>query len=412
MERIILHCDMNNFYASVEIAINPELFGMPIAVCGSVEDRHGIVLAKSQVAKETGIQTGDVVWQAKKKCPNLIVVPPRFDEYAKYSKKAQEIYYRYTDMVEPFGLDECWLDVTLSQKLFGNGEEIANKIRNDIKNELGLTISVGVSFNKIFAKLGSDMKKPDAVTIINREDFREKIWHLNANELIGIGKSTYNKLLSYNIKTIGDLALTDGEFINRALGKNGTQMWNYANGRDFSRVREYIESDEQKSVSNGITCTKDLENNYEVYRVILKLSQDVSKRLRRQGLFAKTVGLSIKDNKLRTVQWQVSLEKTSQSFNEITDSAYNLFTSHYSWQNYVRAVSVRTTNLQKEPENVQLDLFLQNKSLEKKDKLEIAMQDIRDRFGKNIIEVASLTEDIKISKDKTEVKVLPSNMHK
>lgn len=403
---------MNNFYASVEIAINPELFGMPIAVCGSVEDRHGIVLAKSQVAKETGIQTGDVVWQAKKKCPNLIVVPPRFDEYAKYSKKAQEIYYRYTDMVEPFGLDECWLDVTLSQKLFGNGEEIANKIRNDIKNELGLTISVGVSFNKIFAKLGSDMKKPDAVTIINREDFREKIWHLNANELIGIGKSTYNKLLSYNIKTIGDLALTDGEFINRALGKNGTQMWNYANGRDFSRVREYIESDEQKSVSNGITCTKDLENNYEVYRVILKLSQDVSKRLRRQGLFAKTVGLSIKDNKLRTVQWQVSLEKTSQSFNEITDSAYNLFTSHYSWQNYVRAVSVRTTNLQKEPENVQLDLFLQNKSLEKKDKLEIAMQDIRDRFGKNIIEVASLTEDIKISKDKTEVKVLPSNMHK
>lgn len=409
---MILHCDINNFYASVEIALNPELLGKPIAVCGSVQDRQGIVLAKSQVAKEAGIQTGDVVWQARKKCADLIVVPPRFDDYAIYSKKAQEIYYRYTDMVEPFGLDECWLDVTLSQKLFGNGEEIAQKIKNDIKNELEITISIGVSFNKIFAKLGSDMKKPDAVTIINRDDFKEKIWNLKANEMIGVGKSTYEKLLKYNISTLGDLARADGDFITRTFGKIGTQMWNYANGRDFSRVLEYTKKADQKSVSNGITCTKDLKTNYEVYRVILKLSQDISKRLRKQDFFAKTIGISIKDNSLKTVQWQCTLDKTTQSFNEITDIAYDLFVKNYNWNKDVRAVSVKTANLQEQEENIQLDLFAKDESFDKKSKLEVAMEDIRSKYGKNIIEVASLTEDIKMIKDKTEVKVLPSTMNK
>ena len=401
---------MNNFYASVEIADNIQLKGKAIAVCGSVEDRHGIVLAKSELAKKAGIKTGDVVWQAKKLCPDLIVVKPRFLEYQKYSKKAQEIYYRYTDMVEPFGLDECWLDVTLSQKLFGDGPTIANSIKEDIKKELGLTISVGVSFNKIFAKLGSDMKKPDAVTIINRDDFKEKIWGLDANELIGIGSATYNKLLRYNIKSIGDLANANEDFISRVFGKSGLQMWNYANGRDVSRVLEYTTKTIQKSISNGITCKEDLITSYEVYRVILKLSQDVAKRLRSQNLYATTVQLSIKNNKLQTKEWQVPIGKTSQSFNEITDCSYNLFLNQYDWVNPVRAVSVRAINLKEEPEDAQMNLF--KDSNDKKEKLEKAMESIRSKFGKDIIELASLTEDIKIAKDKTEVKVLPSTMHK
>lgn len=403
---------MNNFYASVEIAKNPKLLGKPIAVCGKVEERHGIVLAKSEIAKKAGIQTGDVVFQARKKCPDLIVVPPSYDDYAFYSKKAQEIYYRYTDMVEPFGLDECWLDVTLSQKLFGDGEKIANSIRNDIKNELGLTISVGVSFNKIFAKLGSDMQKPNAVTIITRDDFRKKIWCLNANELIGIGNSTYTKLLQYNIQTIGDLACADADFLKKIFGKNGLQMWNYANGRDTSRVREYILHSDQKSISNGITCTSDLENDYEVYKIILKLSQDVAKNLRKHQLYAKTVGISVKDNALKSKEFQISLNKTTQSFNEIANLCFDLFLENYTWSNKVRAISIKATNLQKTIENAQLDLINHEKSLQKKDKLEITMENIRNRFGKDSIEIASLTNDIKMATDKPNVKVLPMAMHK
>lgn len=412
MDKTILHCDVNNFYASVEMALNPSLKGKAIAVCGKVEDRQGIVLAKSEIAKKAGVQTGDVVYQAKQKCPEIIIVTPNFDEYEKYSIKAQKIYYRYTDMVEPFGLDECWLDVTKSKRLFGDGFEIANKIRQDIKNELGVTISVGVSFNKIFAKLGSDMKKPDAVTVINKADFRRQIWHLNANELLGIGKATYKKLLGYNIKTIGDVANANADFLKKIFGKNGETMYINANGLDTSRVLEYTKNLEQKSISNGITCTKDLLNNYEVYCVMLKLSQDVSKRLRARELFAKTVAISIKDTTLKTIEWQAPIKNTTQSFNELTNKAFELFKNNYSWANPVRAVSIRAVNLQNEPENVQLDMFTDINAINKKDKLEIAMEEIRSRFGKDVIEVASLTQDIKIAKDKTSVKVLPSSMHK
>ncbi len=313
---------MNNFYASVECMLDPSLRKYPVAVCGSVEERHGIVLAKNYAAKAFDVKTGDAVWQAKQKCRNLVVVPPHFEEYIKYSKLARSVYSRYTDQVEPYGMDECWLDVSGTENIFGSPEKVANDIRetikfelgltisvgvsfnkifaklgwldvsgtenifgspekvaNDIREtikfELGLTISVGVSFNKIFAKLGSDMKKPDAVTVIPRDTFREKIWGLPAADLLGVGRATQRVLDSYCIRTIGDLAKTDPDFLNRRLGKNtigdlaktdpdflnrrlgknGIALWQYANGNDRSRVMNADFVSPVKSVGHGIAKT-------------------------------------------------------------------------------------------------------------------------------------------------------------
>lgn len=236
MERAILHSDMNCFYASVETMLNPSLRDKAIAVCGSTEERHGIVLAKSEKAKKAGVKTGMANWEARACCPELITVPPQYDQYLKYSRLARGIYERYTDLVEPFGMDECWLDVTGSQKIFGSPMEIAEQIRSSIKEELGLTVSIGVSFNKIFAKLGSDYKKPDAITEIPRDGWQEIVWPLAAQELIYCGKATSAKLAKYGIRTIGDLANMDRQFIRSLLGVNGEALWTYANGRDDSRI--------------------------------------------------------------------------------------------------------------------------------------------------------------------------------
>ena len=284
MERVILHSDLNACYASIECMLNPLLKGKPVAVAGSVEERHGIILAKSQEAKVCGVRTGEAVWQAKLKCPDIVLVPPHYDEYIKYSSFVRDIYRRYTDLIEPFGLDEAWLDVTGSQRLFGNGWQIAENIRETVKSELDLTVSIGVSFKKVFAKLGSDLKKPDAVTVITREDFKEKLWNLPAVEMIGVGRATFAKLNSYGIYTIGDLANCDRDWITRQLGKNGTELWIFANGFDTSRVKPDGYREPVKSIGHGITCSEDLVNAGEVWKVFLSLSQDVQRRLTGCGL--------------------------------------------------------------------------------------------------------------------------------
>ena len=286
MLRSILHCDMNNFYASVECMLDPALKKYPIAVCGSVEERHGIVLAKNYKAKAFDVKTGDAVWQAKQKCKDLVVVPPHYEEYIKYSKLARSVYERYTDQVEPYGMDECWLDISGTESLFGSPEKVANEIRETMKFELGLTISVGVSFNKIFAKLGSDMKKPDAVTVIPKDTFKEKIWGLPAADLLGVGRATQRVLDSYCIRTIGDLANTDPEFLRRRLGKNGVVLWNYANGNDLSLVAKKDFVSPIKSVGHGITTVADLEKPEQVWPVFLELTQDIGHKLRVHGLIA------------------------------------------------------------------------------------------------------------------------------
>ena len=276
----ILHSDMNCFYASVEMMLNPGLRNKAVAVCGATEDRHGIVLAKSERAKKAGVKTGMVNWEAKRLCPDLILVPPQYDQYLKYSKLAHEIYYRYTDLVEPFGMDECWLDVSCSTRLYGSGEKIAQNIRKAIKEELGLTVSIGVSYNKIFAKLGSDMKKPDAITVIKEADVESKVWTLPVSELLYVGRATTKKLEKYGIHTIGQLSTVNPQLLKSWFGVNGLNLWHYANGTDSSRVMQKDFVSPIKTIGHGITCTADLENNSEVWRVMLELCQDLGHKLR------------------------------------------------------------------------------------------------------------------------------------
>lgn len=251
MERVILHSDLNNFYASVECLDNTTLRGKPVAVCGDPELRHGIVLAKSYEAKAFGVATGQAIWEAKQRCPDLMVVPPRYDRYIELSQSVRALYVQYTDQVEPFGLDESWLDVGGSVGLFGDGKHIADEIRLRVRHEIGLTVSVGVSFNKVFAKLGSDLKKPDATTVISRENFRELAWSQPVSDLLYVGPATTKKLGRYGIRTIGDLARTDPAFPHAILGKVGVMLWRFANGLDSSGVATYYAMPPIKSIGNS-----------------------------------------------------------------------------------------------------------------------------------------------------------------
>lgn len=388
--RTILHCDLNSFYASVEIYLNPTLKGKAVAVCGDKENRHGIVLAKSEEAKKCGVKTAEAIWEAQRKCPNLLIIPPHHDKYVEFSHKVRAIYEEYTDLVEPFGIDECWLDVTGSERLFGNGEEIAHKIRERVKNEIGITISVGVSFNKVFAKLGSDMKKPDAVTVIPYENFREIIYPLSATEMLGVGPNTGKILKNYCIETIGDLAGTSKSFLIKRLGKTGECIWNYANGLDESPVQRIDYEAPIKSVGRGTTCPVDLENNDEVHRVILKLSQTVAHQLRKHNLCANAIQLSIKDRNLFVKQFQAPLLVSTQSFWEISEKAFILFTDNYDWHDKIRAVTVRAINLSYSTEPEQLDFLCDYSAHNKRDNAETAIETIRKKHGKAAINIARL----------------------
>ncbi|MCR5636717.1 MAG: DNA polymerase IV [Clostridiales bacterium] len=388
--RNILHCDMNNFYASVECMLEPKLKNYPVAVCGRVEDRHGIVLAKNYHAKKFDVATGDTVWMAKKKCPELVIVEPHFDEYLKYSSLAKQIYCQYTDMVEPFGLDECWLDVTASELLFGAPDTIAQKIRETIKNDLGLTISVGVSFNKIFAKLGSDMKKPDAVTVINHDDFKEKIWNLPVCNLFGVGRATDSALKKVYINTIGDLARCDPAFLQSRFGKNGVKLWQYANGADDSEVEKIDYNRTVKSVGHGTTTPSDLKNNDEVWKVILQLTQDIAHRLKAYGLRANGVSVSVRDCNFCAKQWQKKLESPSQCTIIIAKSAFELFRQSYKWNKDIRSVTVTAIDLVPKDIPKQDSVFSDSEKTERLEKLDNCIEQIRNRFGKSIIKNAVL----------------------
>lgn len=407
MERVILHADMNNCYASIETMLNPKLKGIPLAVCGRREDRHGIVLAKSQEAKVLGVKTGEAIWEAQLKCPDLLIVPPNYDEYLKYSRWARDIYYDYSNQVEAYGIDECWFDVSGSIHLFGKGRDIAEEIRSRIKKELGITVSIGVSFNKIFAKLGSDMKKPDAVTEIAREDFKEKVWDLPVEELLGVGKASKKKLNRLMIFTIGDLARGDADLIRMKLGINGVYLWNYANGRDYSLVTDRDYRDPVKSVGRGITTTEDLENNSEVYRVFRELSFGVSKALRSYGYLAGGIQIYVKNNNLLSKQYQRQISYPSLSSTILAEEAYDLFLEKYSWENPIRALTIRAINLIGEKSGSQLSFYEDYSKLIKREKVDDAFFKIRERFGDYSISYAGLMGDIKVPKERNEIVTLP-----
>lgn len=398
-----MHCDMNNFYASVECMLDPSLRNHPVAVCGSVEERHGIVLAKNYKAKAFGVQTGDAVWQAKEKCRGLMIVPPHFEEYIKYSKLARNIYCRYTDRVEPYGMDECWLDISGTKKLFGSPEKVANEIRETVKFELGLTISVGVSFNKVFAKLGSDLKKPDAVTVIEEDTFREKIWNLPAGDLLGVGRSTQKVLQSYGIKTIGDLARLDPVSLPRRLGKNGVALWAFANGQDHSVVHHKDFESPVKSVGHGTTTVADLHTGEQVWMVMLELAQEIGHKLRVHQKRAGGVAIHIRDCTLYSKQWQVKLTQPLQSPLLLAQSAFDLFQRSYRWINPIRSVTIQAINLLPQDVPMQLDLFAETQNIEKMEKIDACIEDLRRRFGNNIIRNAVLLQDIFFPSPRAEI---------
>lgn len=406
MTRTILHSDMNNCYASIERKLNPSLVGKRLVVCGSVEDRHSIVLAKSYEAKAFGVKTGDSLFEAKMKCPGLVAVKPHYDEYFKFSKLAHKIYYSYTNQVEPFGLDECWLDVTGSEKLFGSGETIAHEIKERIKKELGITVSIGVSYNKIFAKLGSDLKKPDAVTVISKNDFKEIVWPLSTDSIIGIGSKTKKKLMYMNINTLGELAKADVNLLKRKLGIRGLYLWQYANGYDTSEVCDYYHRDKIKSISRGVTTKADLNSYDEVKKIFEELAIEVSKKLIEEDLKAGGVRITIRDKNLDYVSFQKVFTETSISALRLNDKAMELFKERYDFKEAIRSLTISAINLTRNTKTEQLSLFAPKKVI-KDDRLEKVFNKIREKFGKDKIGYLGLELNSKMP-EKPSVVTLPS----
>lgn len=394
--RAILHSDMNCFYASVEMMLDPALRGKAVAVCGSTEDRHGIVLAKSELAKRAGVKTGMVNWEAKQWCPKLIMVKPQYEQYMKYSRLARDIYGRYTDQVEPYGMDECFLDITGSRMLHGEPMKIAEEIRTAMREELGLTVSIGVSFNKTFAKLGSDMKKPDAITQITPENYTQKVWPLPASDLLYVGRATTKKLADRGIHSIGDLAAASPDGLKALLGINGVVLWTFANGQDQSRVMHKDFVSPVKSVGHGITCNADLVNDDEVDKVILYLCQDIGHKLRVHELRARGVQLATRDSNLWCKQYQAPLLIATQSALEIAHKARELFHANYQWSTPLRSVTVRAIRLAPASQPIQQFLFDDSARRDKTDRLEDAVDDIRRRFGKKALLPASIIGEMKI----------------
>ena len=356
MDRVILHVDMNNFFASVECADRPELWSQPVAVAGDVEARHGIILAKNQVAKTFGVQTGESIAEARSKCPGLVLLPPHMDRYKQISDKARGIYARYTDRIESFGIDECWLDVTGNGRLWGEnyGEVIANEIRCAVKAELGVTVSVGVSFNKIFAKMGSDYKKPDAVTVITRENFRELLWTLPVGDLIFVGRSTVKKFWYMQIRTVGDLARADPALLEGALGKNGLMAWQFANGMDGSPVLLDGQEYPIKSIGNSTTTPVDMVTRRDAEIVLAQLCQSVATRLREADMRCTTVKLSLRTTDLAWKQRQKGTAATCLE-NDLWREAMVLYDTFHDGKP-LRSIGVTACNLKDHAEQ-QLSMF-------------------------------------------------------
>ena len=380
-KRVILHSDINACYAAIEHLHRPELNGKPLAVGGDPEARHGIVLTADYIAKKYGVKTGMALWQAKQVCPELNIVSPRMDLYLRFSRMAHEIYGEYTDLQEPYGVDESWLDVTASGSLKGDGYKIAKEISNRMKSELGITVSIGVSFNKIFAKLGSDYKKPDAITTMYEDEFKSKAWALPVSDLLYVGRSTNQKLARFGIKTIGDLAQTDEHLLMSHLGKMGGILWGFANGYDDSPVKMEHTHAPIKSIGNSTTTPRDLETDEDVKIVLYILAESVAARLRDNGFKCRVVEISVRDNELYSFTRQHKIDHATNITGEIATEAYRIFKENYNWRKPIRSVGVRGADLVNDNYWEQMDLFSSVEQREKQMKLDDAVDTIRRRFG-------------------------------
>lgn len=407
-DRVILHCDCNSFFASVETALNPAYRDVPMAVCGSQENRHGIVLAKNELAKSYGVATADTVHSAKRACPGLVVVKPHYQEYVNFSKRVNAIYSDYTDLVEPFGIDESWLDVTASFRLFGAGTKIAEQIKRRVKDEVGITVSIGVSFNKVFAKLGSDYRKPDAITVISRDNFKRIVYPLSTGAMLFVGKKTEEALKVLGVRTIGELAETPVDILVSRLGKQGEVLSKYARGEDDSPVAARAE-DDAKSVSNGFTFKHDLVTIEDIRLGIDFLSEEIGTRLRDKGLLASTVSVAIKDEYMRVSQHQHSLDRPTDIGGEIADMALSITSSVWKIGKPIRTITVTAQGLTKKELSVeQIDIFSHSEGAVergKRRKREQTVDKIRRKHGDgSIVSGASIDNGIGVFDPKTSKK--------
>ena len=394
MDRTILHCDCNGFYASVECALHPQYRNVPMAVCGDPESRHGIILAKNELAKAYGIKTAETVWQAKRKCPDLVLAPSHHDLYRQFSQQINAIYQQYTDLVEPFSIDESWLDVGGSYRLFGSGEKIADELRSRIRQEVKVTISVGVSFNKVFAKLGSDYKKPDATTVITRQNYTRLLWPLPAERMLFIGQVAAGKLARAGIHTIGDLARADDWLLQRLLGKGGLTAKIYAQGLDDSPVRRFDEQREVKSVGNSITFRRNLVGQRDIRAGVLSLCDTVAARLRAHKLYCQTVQVQIKSPDLRVISRQQGLSRSANLARELFCAAMAIIERSWDMKKPIRMLTVTGTALtdQDTGEQLRLDVPSSTPDHERQQKLEQALDAIRQRYGSDSVGFGSLIE--------------------
>ena len=380
--RSVLHIDMNACYASIECLYDPSIRNLPVAVGGDVEARHGIILAKNQIAKRFGVKTGEALWQAKQKCPELHIVPPHFDRYLRFSRMAREIYADYTDLVEPFGLDEVWCDITGTQKLRERGmEALANEIRERVKFELGITVSVGASWNKIFAKLGSDYKKPDAVTVFTPENYRDKVWPLPAADLLGVGRATERKLASRGIRTIGEIAAAPPSMLRGFLGKWGLILHDFATGYDTSPVACAGDEAVIKSIGNSTTTPRDLWCDEDAGIVYWMLCESVAERMRESGFLCRGVQVHIRDNELFSFERQLKLDSPTCLASTLHEAAMRLLRENWDWHKPLRSIGVRATDLLPASTPVQCSIFEDRERQEKRERLERSVDDLRRRFG-------------------------------
>ncbi len=396
MDRVIFHCDCNSFFASVELLTRPELRDKPVAVCGDPASRHGIILAKNEPAKQYGVKTAETIWQARQKCPDLVLLPSHHELYGEYSKKVNAIYERFTDLVEPFGLDENWLDVTGTLHLFGGDPvALADRIRHTVRDELGLTISVGVSFNKIFAKLGSDYKKPDATTLISRENVQQIVWPLPVTDLLFVGRAAARVLAQYGVTTIGQLAAFDREALILLLGKQGGQLWSYANGLEDSPVAPAGQYVPPKSVGNGQTFPRNLTTREEVHQGLALLADEVAARLRKHRLKATTLQVTIRDPQFKDICRQRPLDAPTCTARELTRAATEIMARCWASNAPIRALTLTAHNLIPEDEVAeQLELFDQGapRRRDRVETLERTMDAIRAKYGHDALTTGTTTK--------------------
>ena len=389
MERTILHSDINSCYASIERLFDPSLAEKPFAVCGDKELRHGIVLSKDDKAKTAGVKTGMAIWQAKQLCPDLAIVPTHFDRYEKYTAMVRKIYAEYTDLCEPFGMDECWLDIT-GCIACPDPVKTANEIRSRVKDEIGITVSIGVSWNKIFAKLGSDYKKPDAITVIDKEHFREMVWPLPSSDLLMVGRSTARTLSRMGICTIGEIANASPELLKASLGKSGLMLYAYANGMDISPVHRIGDRPLPKSIGNSTTTSQDIRNEEEARRTMMILAESVASRLRHEKLMCRTVELSLRDTELNWRSHRMQLRYATDVTAELIDYGMELLHQCHNFAEPLRSMGLRGLELVNSDAPEQVDIFIDYVNLERQRKIDAAVDKIRGKYGNGLIQRASI----------------------